>query len=491
MADPRSLRLEQSQKQSLKQAQRLMMLPQMQQALALLQLPVMELAAQMEIEMQQNPLLDDAEEEIEKEFIPEEERPDPPEIASDEQEVHVEATNFEVLRKLDEEFRDHLSQTESHSPRRDAEEDKRKTFLESLICDKESLGEHLMQQVQETFSSQDELAAAELLIGYLNDNGLLGTELHEIALLHDVPEALLEKVLHIMQTFEPIGVAATTLQEAMLIQLRFKGKENSRAYAIVADYWDDLLHHRIPAIARALHCSAEEVSAIIERDIAKLDLHPGGNYTADEPQTITPDVTLRQEGQALLVFVNDDPLPPFRVNYRYLRMLDDPTLAEETRDFIRQKLNSAKWLAHTVGQRQETLYRISDYLAKQQADFFLNADGKLKPLTMQTVADEIGVHESTVARAVANKYLNSPRGVLPLRSFFTNAYLNAEGQELSSKTVRDAIERLIQRENKSKPFSDNALSRLLKMQGIQCARRTIAKYRGELKIGNALQRRVY
>lgn len=492
MSNPSSLplRQNQAQRQTLKQAQRLMMLPQMQQALALLQMPVMELAAVMETELEQNPVLDTGEDD-ERQPGEETESQDTPLTALAEKEVSFDEQNFEILKYLDEEYRDHFSQDDMTVQPRTAADDRKQTFLESLISRPESLGEHLMQQARESFEESEDLAAAEWIIGYLDANGLLTTPLSEIAQLHNLSVSLLQGVLHEIQTFDPPGIGAISLQESLLAQLRAHGSEHTLAYSMIEDYWDDLLHHRIPAIAKGLGCDTGQVANAINEVIVKLDLHPATAFSSQAAQPIVPDVIIKLDEEKLSVLINDDPLPSFRLNRRYLRMLDDPTTSEEVRDFIRQKLTSAKWLHKTVDQRYDTLFRLAESLIKTQADFFLSAEGKLHPLTMKSVAEELGVHESTIARAVANKYMDSPRGILPLRSFFTNAYVTEQGQDISSRTVRDALETLITKENKTKPFSDDALSRLLKAQGIPCARRTVAKYRSELQIGNALQRRLY
>lgn len=491
MSQPHGPHLTQGQTQNLKQSQRLMMLPQMQQALALLQMPILELAASVELEMEQNPVLDDTEEPQTDLEAQEEEGPDTPPDAGFEAEVRFDETNFEILKHLDEEFRDHLTQDDFSQRQRTSEEDKRTSYLESIVCRSETLGEHLMQQARESFEQTEDLRVAEILIGYLDENGYLGTPLTEIALLHECSLSTLQGVLKEIQTFDPTGVGSTSLKDSLLLQLKRKGKRNTLALQIVQDHWEDLLHHRIPAISKALGHTNSEISHAIDCEIARLDFHPGSGFTREEGQAIVPDVSIRADGDALVVIVNDDPLPLFRFNWRYLRMLDDPTLPEETREFLKQKLGSAKWLCRTIEQRKSTLQRIAEALLKHQSDYFRHPEGQLKPLTMKRIAEDLGLHESTIARAVVNKYLYCPRGIVPLRAFFTNSYVTEGGVELSSDTVRDALEALIKRENKGKPLSDDALSRLLKTQGITCARRTIAKYRNELQIGNALQRRTY
>lgn len=496
MVDKVKIQMDQKGVQSQKQQQRLIMLPQMQQAIQLLQVPVMELSTLVEAEMEHNPVL---------EYTEEREGDDPERGDADyeaedhfkeqdtpaEQEMNFDEHDFEVLKQLDEDFRDHFSETENYSIKRTHDEEKRLSFLESVICEEETLYEHLLAQARETFDDPRDFKVAETVIGYLDDAGFLKTPLIEIALLHQYEQKQVEEIASKVQTFDPPGIAATSLQESLLIQLQIKGKKSGLAYEIIERCYDDLLHNRIPAISKKLGRLNTDVSKVIDDQIARLDLHPGAAFGKGVPQHIIPDVAIRREGEVLVVDTNSDPIPQFRINRRYLRMLDDPTLPEETAEFIKQKIASAKWLLRTIDQRNDTITRIAESLAKRQAEFFLQPDGKLTPLTMKMVAEELELHESTIARAVSNKYINSPRGLLPLRSFFTNALETEKGVDISSTTARDLLKKLIHSEDKKQPLSDDTLSGLLKEAGIKCARRTIAKYRGELGLGTAQQRRSY
>jgi RNA polymerase sigma-54 factor len=259
----------------------------------------------------------------------------------------------------------------------------------------------------------------------------------------------------------------------------------------VRDYYDHLLHNHIPAIQKGIKRTYEEIQQAIEKDIAKLDLHPGTHFSSQPTRTIVPDVTLRQENDQLIVDVERDYIPSLRLNSRYLKMLNDPDVSNETKHFVKHHLFSARWLVRNLQQRFSTLERITQALAEKQYAFFTQPDGQLVPLTMKTLADELNVHESTIARTVSNKYLYSPRGLLPLRAFFTNKYISEEGEDLSSTTVKQSILDLIATEDKRYPLSDEKISILLKQKGIPCARRTIAKYRFALQIGNAQQRRKF
>lgn len=494
-----SLELQQKPSQNIKQLQRLIMSRQMQQAIHFLQIPVMELTPLVDMEMEHNPVLEYSQEgeeqdEVSDELQQLEEDADVDAGQDDavpEEELSFEDTDFEIMRRLDQDFRDHFMESGAAPVKRTTQDDELQTFLEASVTATETLFEHLTRQAQEAFANEKQLGIAEAIIGNLDENGFLATPLKEIALVQRTTLEKVEEVLKIIQTFHPIGVGACNLRESLLVQLRAQGKEKKLAYRIVEKHFDDLLHNRISVIKRSLHCSSEQIGACVDQDIAKLDLHPGKQIAAQVVPYVVPDVTIKQEGDELITVVNEDIQPRLRLNSRYLRMMDDESLTQDAKDFIRQKVVSAKWLMRNIMQRNSTIERIAQYLAKQQSNFFLEPNGKLIPLTMKTVADELEVHESTIARAVANKYIDTPKGILPLRSFFTNSIVTNEGAGVSSNTVRDILKEMISQEDKRHPLSDEALSEMMKAKGIKCARRTVAKYRVALKLGTAQQRRKF
>lgn len=492
--------MQQKQSQNIKQLQRLIMSRQMQQAIHILEKPILELGSLVDNELETNPLLEysqDEEEEREDEEVSDlkvlEDENKEESFNEDnvpEEELAFKEDDFEIMRRLDEEFRDHFSESGQVNSRCGSDQDKLQTFLESTILSQETFFEHLMKQAHEVFDDAQHLLIAEAIIGSLNEGGVLTVPVEEISLLENCSVDLIEYVLSIIQGFDPIGVGARNLRESLLIQLKNQKKEISLAFAIVDKHFDDLLHNRILVIKKSLHCTSEEIGDAIERDIAKLDLHPGTQWGNPPISVIVPDVVLRQEEDQLIVAVNDDAMPRLRLNKRYMAMLEDPTLPLETKDFIKQKIVSAKWLLQNMMHRNDTLEKISQSLVKWQGDFFLNPNGQLVPLTMKVIAEELGVHESTIARGVSGKYIDTPRGILPLRAFFTSSLSSAEG-DISSKTAKDLLMDLIAQEDKKHPLSDEVLSSMIKEKGIECARRTVAKYRLMLKIGNAQQRRKF
>lgn len=488
---PYSIFLDQQPKQtpSQKQTQRLMMSPQMQQAINLLQMPVLEVSTILERELQLNPVIDLNEEEDEDQQD-EENLEDTVKDQRPERELSFDENDYEIMKKLDEEFRDHFSESHPFPTFRTPYEEKLKAFQEGSLCAEVSLFEFLMNQARETFQPS-EIPMAECIIGNFDENGFLKTSLEEIALLNNFSVKKLETLLKQIQTFEPYGVGASNLQESLLIQLTCQHKQDTLAYHIIEKHYEDLIHNRLPLIKKSLHCTVEEITQTLKKDISRLDLHPGLGHFQHFVQYITPDVTIEINQEVLTVQVNDDYLPPMRINKLYLRMLQDETLSQDTKEFIQQKLASAKWLLNNVHQRNETIFKIAKHLAEVQKDFFLTPEGKLQPLTMKSVAEHLELHESTIARAVSNKYVNTPRGILPLRSFFTSSLATNLGADVSASTVKHVLKELIQKENKQRPLSDAELSKLLHEKGIECARRTIAKYRYELNLGNAQQRKKF
>lgn len=477
--------------------QRLIMSQYMQQAINLLQIPLIELSSFIEEQVMTNPILESVEDDrdhvIDGEDYPQHVLEEIDQVNSeneqDDKEIVINEQDFAILRQLDEDFYDYVNESQFLYSQKNRDDEKLKTYLESSICAEPKLYEQLTQQARQSFENPEDLHAATILIGYIDEQGLLKTALTEIALFHGLSETQLLKVLKEIQTFEPYGVGAASIQASLLIQLTCLHKENTLAYRILAHCYEHLLYNRIPLIAKKLGCSIQQVQEAIEKDILKLNLHPGAQLSQQQAQFLLPDVTLRQEGDELIVEVNREHAPGLRLNHHYLKMLEDPEVPTATKSFIKHHIFSAKWLARNLQQRYSTIERIAASLAKRQYDFFTNPSGKLMPLTMKALAEELNVHESTIARTVANKYLNSPRGLIPLRAFFTHGYLSEEGQDLSAQTVREAIIDIIEKEDKKKPFSDEEISALLKERGISCARRTVAKYRCMLKIGNKLQRR--
>ncbi len=440
-------RMELATSQNVKQIQRLILSPQMQQALHLLQLPIQELSTLVEEELTENPLLELGDTGPEESPLPRLQRGEGPDA-----------------------------------------------FIENTVAYEESLYDLLMHQAKERWSGH-ELKLAEWIIGSIDERGLLTTPLDEIAEFSECATGELEEVLEGIQTFDPPGVGARSMREALLIQLRVRGKESTLAFRILENYYDDVLHNRIPMIARALSRSTDEIRTIIAKEISALDLRPGGGMATGHirqmTQTITPDLLIFFEEGLFSIEINRGHLAPLQLNRGYIDMFTDTNLSPEARDYLQEKIATGKWLMRNLDERHQTLYRIGEVIVKLQTDFLSSPKGQLIPLTMKEVAERLHLHESTIARAVSNKYVSCPRGMLSLRSFFTHAYTTESGDHISADTVKELMQKIIAGEEKRHPLSDEVISNKIKERGIPCARRTIAKYRHELGIGNTAQRRIH
>jgi RNA polymerase sigma-54 factor len=471
---------------SVKQTQRMIMSPQMQQAIHMLQMPTQELNELIENELQQNPVIDLLDSEATNDEDLEYEKDD-----AIEKELNFNEHDLEILKKLDDDLKEHFVDASNHNSAEIKQQEKLKNFLESSIPVDVSLFEYVFNQAKELFSEQEELDIAEAIIGNFDENGFLKISLSEISLLNSIPVPKLQKILKVIQTLDPVGIGAKSLQESLLLQLERKNKKDSLAYKIVDKHYNDLLHNHIPLIKKGLKCSNEDILSSIKTDIARLDLHPGLNHCRHLIQYIIPDASILLDDEKLIVSVNDESLPPFKVNKHYLKLLEDNEISTDAKDFIKSKLFSAKWLIKNLHQRNETLYKIIHEIAEIQRNFFLEPKGDLTPLTMKSIAEKLGLHESTIARAVSNKYINTPKGIFSLRSFFTSALANFENEDVSSNTVKIMLKEIIDKEDKKKPLSDDDLSKLLTKKGISCARRTVTKYRQELNIGSSHHRKEY
>ncbi len=472
------LRIDQLQSLVQKPIITIMMSPQMQQAIRLLQLPILELSQKIEQELLQNPVL----EEVAAEEVPvseaEEASETPTESPSEEVSFDKE---FDTLSKLDDEWRDFFRQTASYN-KRSKEDEERRAFLESSITRPETLEESLSHQMSLSAANKEENKLGLFIIGHIDENGFLTADTDDLSRLSGKSPEEIQRVLKIIQTFEPNGVGARGLQQSLLIQLRNLGKEDSLAYRVIENHFSELAKKKFQKIARELNVTVEEIQAAVE-EIARLTRRPGRLLGPENTQYIVPDIILRNDNGALEIVVTDDRIPHLRISDFYRKMMSDDNLTREVREYIKEKIHSGKWLIKNIYQRQQTLYNITQEIVKVQKKFFTSSGGgELRPLTMHQVAEVVGLHESTVSRAISNKYIETPRGLFPLKYFFTTAIETAEGGEVSSRQVKHLLQELVEKEDPKKPLSDEALVNLIRARGMKIARRTIAKYRKELGI---------
>lgn len=458
-------------KPSLQMRQKLVISPQMQQAMHLLQMPLVELESFLEQQIQLNPLLATEEEPLDI-------------LDSPEKEEAVEETTLDE----EEEWNELFSPLDAFSHKKQFSEKTRN--LDSTLTYSPSLYEFLLQQANECFEILEEREIASYIIGNLDEKGFLSISLEELSSLYKIPLTKIQNILKKIQSFEPQGIAACNLQESLLIQLSLQNKKTSLAYIIIEKHYEALLHNQITKIAKSMRCSPAVIQHTIEQEVGKLNFAPGDTTFLDRAYYIVPDATVREEAGKLFIIIERSLNSHIRFNQKYLQLLRDPSTPKKTQHFLKHYFSSARWLARNLEARYTTLENILNFLVRKQEAFFLEAEGKLLPLTMREVAEELGLHESTIARTIANKFISTEKGIFALKFFFTTGPSNAD-QEISSRTLQDKINYLIQNENKSAPLSDSEICQLLKKEGLSCARRTVAKYRAALHLRNSRKRKKY
>jgi RNA polymerase sigma-54 factor len=468
----------------LQQVQRLsltqVLAPQLQQSLHLLQVPALELSALVHEELQQNPLLEEVskdEPQIEVERAESETMDPKPIDAQTDAEFEQE---FATLAKLDDEWREHFSQTSSFRARSPEQDEQRQHFFDSIV-QQESLPQHLLEQLHFIELPDEERKAAELIIGSINDDGYLLTPIEELAISSGVPLAPLEKALATVQTFHPVGVGARNLRECLLIQLQRLSMATSLEAKVVDQHLDDLARKRFPEIARVLEITTEQVQQIANF-IASLEPKPGRMFSAEQQQYVAADVVVQETEDGYTVLLNDEQVPHLRISNTYKEIMAGAEKGGEAKEYIREKIRAGKFLIKSIHQRQQTIHNIAKVIVDRQHDFLEKGLAHLRPLTMAQVAEVVGVHETTVSRAVANKYIQTPQGLFEMKFFFRPGFATEGGGTLSNTSVKDHISQLIEREDAGHPLSDQEIVAILKEKGIPIARRTVAKYRGELNI---------
>ncbi len=467
--------MHQSQNLSLQQV----LAPQLQQSLLILQAPLLELRNLVQQEMETNPVLEELPDE------PVSDERNDAETASDEKFKE----EFDKLAKLDEEWRDYMAQSGSYTGRSQEADDKRQFFFDS-IATQETLQQHLMGQLNQTVLNTNDRKTAELIIGNIDDNGFLQTTPEEMALNTGIPKEDFEHMLTLIQSFYPPGVGARDLRECLLIQLKREGKQNNLEYKIISDHMQDLGKRRFPEIARRMGISVEQVQKCAN-NIAQLDPRPGQIFAASPQNYVLPDVTVEKVNGDYQVILNGEQIPHLRISNTYKDIMAQDGNGNEVKDYIRDKIRSGKFLIKSIHQRQQTISNIAHQIVNRQREFFEHGSAHLKPMTMVQIADAVGVHETTVSRAISGKYMSTPQGVFEMKYFFTPGYQTATGESMSNTSVKEAILDLVKNEDGNSPLSDKEIVEILSQRGIPIARRTVAKYRTELNILPSNMRRKY
>src|SRR5438270_5012903 len=453
--------------------------PQLQQSLLILQAPLLELRNLVQQEMETNPVL----EELPGELTPEERNG--AESSADDNFKE----EFEKLATLDEEWRDYMAQSASYTGRSQEAKDKRQFFFDS-IATQETLQQHLMGQLNQTSLNADDRKAAELIIGNIDDNGFFQSTPEEMGLNSGIPKEDFERMLALIQSFYPPGVGARDLRECLLIQLEREGKQNGLEYKIISEHMEDLGKRRYPEIARGMGMSVEKVQECANH-IARLNPRPGQIFATAPPNYVLPDVTVEKMNGDYQVILNGEQIPHLRISNTYKDIMAQDGNGSEVKDYSRDKIRGGKFLIRSIHQRQQTISNIAQQIVSRQRDFLEHGSSQLKPMTMKEIADAVGVHETTVSRAVSGKYMATPQGIFEMKYFFTPGYQTATGESMSNTSVKEAILDLVKREDGNEPLSDNEIVEILSERGIPIARRTVAKYRTELNILPSHMRRKY
>jgi RNA polymerase sigma-54 factor len=497
--------------------QQLVMTPQLQQAIKILQLSLPELEAVVQNELDSNPMLEPLDHSVNEsaanvaasdgeettpasdgEPLPAEPEIgaasdsdgewDPmtedraPEMASSEApDSSIELRETSRLDKLEWfEYLENSSHNWQDNQAPDSDDERHQT-LENTLTRRTSLEDHLMEQLRESNLSEAEQRVGATIIYNLSDDGYLGTPLEELAAQLETDVEVVERVLKRVQRFEPPGVAARDLRECLYAQLKKLGMEESLPARVVLNHLDLLEKHRYPEIAKALGVPLDKIGEAAKA-ISLLEPKPGRDYGGAEPAYIVPDVFIQKFGEDFIVTLNESAVPRLRLANIYQRVLSDKDASSETKEYLQERLRSARWLVKSIYQRQQTIFKVATSIVKFQLGFFEHGVSHLKPLVLKDVAEDIRMHESTISRATANKYAHTPQGIFELKFFFTSGVKAVGGEDVSAETVKEKIRVLVAAEHQGDPLSDQAIADILRNGQINIARRTVAKYRQALGI---------
>jgi len=512
-----------------RQEMRMRLAPQIIQSIEILQLPLLELRERIEQELLENPVLEqesatleDEEEQAQAEPEGQEESPveppqegqpaeakaeeaaaQPPEAADEVDdydaepvdEVTVEESGTAEQFERCDELEDYYAEFEDvgYTRRYSSEEpDEKREAFENSPAPEPTLEEHLGRQLAEQELDETVRRVCENIIANLDERGYLAYPLEEIVASMDMavsPEQA-EEALRVVQSFEPPGVGARSLEECLLLQLDPREPDYEFLRTLIREHFQDILQNRLPKVAQAMGCSLDELKAAVEK-IGKLNPKPGSLFSSERPPYVVPDLRVEEVDGEFVVMLEDSWLPPLRISPFYQRKLRSGDLDPKGREYLRRKLQSAHGLISAIEQRRSTLYNVATEIVKAQREFFEKGSLYLKPLKMQEIADRAGVHVSTVSRAISDKYVQTPQGLFSLKHFFTGGLQKDDGEVESWEVVRQKLTDIVEHEDKRNPLSDQEIADRLKAQGIEIARRTVSKYRKSLGIPSSRLRKRY
>lgn len=474
-------------RQTMNLSQSLVITPQLQQAIKLLQMSRMELESAVRSELEENPILEEAE------VLKEEDLQRTKEVAAevDGGGAEVVDTNTQDPQKQDEfEWESYFEQNQK-PPQSGMAGSEEIMNYENAISASQTLHDHLYWQVKMNGFSEYEEKVADLLLNYIEDDGYIKTPLEQIAAEEEIPLEDLDDTLSLIHEFDPAGVGARDLKECLLIQAKHLEEDTQDLVHLISNHLKDLEKKNYDAIAKAMGRELEEVIEMC-KIIYSMDPKPGRAFVTNDTQYVTPDVYVYKVGDDFVVSLNEDGLPRLKISNFYKNMLQKGGKTEEkTQDYIQEKLRSAVWLIKSIHQRQRTIYKVAESIVKHQREFFEKGAAHLKPMILRDIANDIGMHESTVSRVTTAKYVHTPQGIYELKYFFNSGISSSDGDALASESVKLKIKDLVAKEDPKNPLSDQKIVELLKVEGIQIARRTVAKYRDMLKILPSSQRKKF
>lgn len=473
-------------KTSLKLSQQLRMTPQLQQAIKLLQLSRLELETAVRKELTENPVLEEVQDTTESE-----EELTKSERQASEEKIDPQNDGDPDPRAQEEfEWESYVEQSQK-PPSTVGSGSEEIMNYENIISTSQTLHDHLSWQASLAGFNEEEDVIVNVLISYIDDDGYIKTELQAIADDEDLDVKELEEMLPFIHEFDPAGVGSRNLKECLLVQAKHLQEDTNDLVHLINNHLKELEKKNYPGIAKAMDI---EIESVIEmcKIIYSMDPKPGRAFMSNDTHFVTPDVYVYKVGEDYMVSLNEDGLPRLRISNLYKNILKgDQASTEKTHEYIQDKLRSAVWLIKSIHQRQRTIYKVTESIVKHQKKFFDQGPAFIKPMILRDIANDIGMHESTVSRVTTNKYVHTPRGIYELKYFFNSGISKTDGDSLASESVKLKIKQLVSEEDPKNPLSDQKIVEVLKKEGIKIARRTVAKYRDVLKILPSSKRKKY